>query len=335
VFERLLNSHPVVTHFFKRHNFKVDVEGLAQHYGLRTSVLDLTSSLDIALFFATCIYNRDDDCYSYYDDGKIHDAILYVFSPILDNEPSPAPFFNFLNGNIRPIGLQPFQRPGVQEGYGIHMKRGDSIKCYMYRFTFTCEESKHYYDVFKRGEALWVKGKLVSKAKTIVNQKDFSFSVFNDTYRNFKPSGYSASKLKKALPKDISLKSKWDDVVFSIQEQKEIIEDWNTTTGRHFASIIRRRPWYNHDEITSGKDKIEGIRNNQNYRSLALMSIFQHFILISRPDTLQDVEWVNYMNTPRRNKSSKSKQIKVPPTMMDVLGQAYLTENDWKIDLKV
>jgi hypothetical protein len=205
----------------------------------------------------------------------------------------------------------------------------------MYRFTFTCEDSKHYYDVFKRGEALWVKDKLVSKVKTIVNQKDFSFSVFNDTYRNFKPSGYSASKLKKALPKDISLKSKWDDVVFSIQEQKEIIEDWNTTTGRHFASIIRRRPWYNHDEITSGKDKIEGIRNNQNYRSLALMSIFQHFILISRPDTLQDVEWVNYMNTPRRNKSSKSKQIKVPPTMMDVLGQAYLTENDWKIDLKV
>ena len=67
-FQRLLKSHPVVTRFFKRHHFLVNEEGLAQHYGLKTEVLDLTSNLDVALFFATCKYDKKTDTYDYYHD---------------------------------------------------------------------------------------------------------------------------------------------------------------------------------------------------------------------------------------------------------------------------
>ena len=87
LFRDMLDTYPIVDKFFKRHNFKVDYEGLAQHYGLLTPVLDLTSNIDIALFFATCWYDPEEDCYKPFDDGKEHEGILYLFCPLRANEP--------------------------------------------------------------------------------------------------------------------------------------------------------------------------------------------------------------------------------------------------------
>ena len=171
VFKRLLASHPVVEHFFKRHHFVVNEEGLAQHYGLRTEILDLTSNLDVAIFFAICKYNPKTDAYDYFrEDGK---AVLYVFDPVLDNEPSPSLRFDrYMNGNIKPIGLQAFPRPGAQSGYGLRISKGESTKSWMFEFSFTAEESKAYYEKFKAGEALWIKDRMISKSKTIAEQME-------------------------------------------------------------------------------------------------------------------------------------------------------------------
>lgn len=149
-FEHLLGTHPVVTRFFKKNNFLVDSEGLAQHYGLKTAVLDLTSCLDVALFFATCKYINSTDSYDYYhEEGETHEGVLYVFDPLFDNEPAPSFLMNkYLHGKITPIGLQAFSRPGIQHGYALHLEKGESTKCWMFKFTFTSEESKYYYDMF-------------------------------------------------------------------------------------------------------------------------------------------------------------------------------------------
>ena len=82
-FTELIKKHPVVKGFFDRHHFTVDFIGLAQHYGLKTDVLDLTNDLDVALFFAMCPYDSLNDQYTYHDDGKQHTAIPYFRNTII------------------------------------------------------------------------------------------------------------------------------------------------------------------------------------------------------------------------------------------------------------
>lgn len=335
VFCRLLDSHPVIDRFFKRHNFKVDYEGLAQHYGLKTSVLDLTSSIDIAMFFATCKYDRDADKYFCYDDGEIHEAILYVFDPILDNEPSPSVNeVDYMNKNITPIGLQAFPRPGIQQGYALHIAKGESLKCWMYRFSFTCNDSKYYYDKFDQGKTLWtVDDILIRKTKAIANQQTFSFDVFNKTYSKFRPKGFSKTMLKRRLPSNIILKTKVSNIEFSDEEKYQIVEEWNSIVGAEMASKIRRKPWFEHEGVDENSGKINGISNKNDFRSLKRLDIMQTLKMIGSPDPPVGAIWINYTGKPRpKEKCRKNVEwVKVPAYMENLFGKEYLIEEDWKI----
>ena len=62
-FKLMLQQYPQVR-YFEDMGVVVDYKGLAQHYGIETDVLDLTSSIDVALFFAMCSY--DSDSHEYY-----------------------------------------------------------------------------------------------------------------------------------------------------------------------------------------------------------------------------------------------------------------------------
>lgn len=340
VFRRLLNSHPVIVDFFKRHNFKVDYEGLAQHYGLKTSVLDLTSSLDVALFFALCKYNRTDDRYSYYDDGLSHEAILYVFDPIIDNEPTPSlNDCNYMNGNITPIGLQAFPRPGIQQGYALHISKGESVKCWMYRYSFTCDDSKYYYDKFNGGKSIvGIEDALVGKGKKIASQRIFSTNVFERTYAQYRPNGITKAKLKKHISKEVLLRRKVEDIIFDSRERQLIIEDWNGKTGAKMADLIRRKPWFECDEINEDKDKfITGMRNSQDYRTLKRISRQQMLKFFGNPNAPEGALWVNYTGKPRPRElptANDGKWIEIPASMENLFGKKYLTESDWKIDAK-
>ena len=339
-FERLLKSHPVVTGFFEKHHFLVDVEGLAQHYGLNTEVLDLTSSLDVALFFATCKYDKTTDSYDYYHEKGPHEGVLYVFDPILDNEPTPSLHFeNYLNGNITPIGLQAFPRPGAQFGYALHIKKGGSTKSWMYKFSFTSDESKHYYDKFQKGESLWIKDKLISKTQQITKQTTFSFSVFNEACERFRPKGLSKTKLKAALQKEnVVLLSKKADLVFDEGEKKEIVDEWNNSLGRAVSEKIVRKCWFEHEgeEKSDGDkwDQVVGIKNRSEFNTLQHISEYMTLLMISDPKGPEGAEWKNYTNTPRPKEKSSPNDghwKKIPATMISVFGKPYLSEEDWRI----
>ncbi len=99
---------------------------LAQHYGLKTQMIDITSDLMTALFFATCVCNADGTWRPLSSDEIEKDspryAILYrtpseitdiIWALMQDNGSDD------ISGVIFPVGYQPFRRCSCQHAYGI------------------------------------------------------------------------------------------------------------------------------------------------------------------------------------------------------------------------
>lgn len=335
VFRRMINQHPVVKHFFRRHHFLVDEEGLAQHYGLKTLTLDITCSLDIAIFFAVCWYDREQDTYRIFTDDAVHEGYLYVFRPIFGNEPIPQGREEFLTAHITPIGLQAFSRPGLQGGYALHLKRGEGVKGYLYKFTFTKYDSCHYYNQFMHKKPIWqVDDLLISKTKQIAEMRSFPYDIFNETYKDFPPiGGYSRSKMKRALSGKVQLGTKTPIVSFDDQEKKAIIEEWNDGLGEKVAQTIRHKFWYEYDKIDE-KGHISGKKEEKKFRDLGLIYETQLFSLLKNPKGPSGAEWVNDTQRPapkRRIRKGAGELKKIPPMLMEMYGKPYLTKDDWYI----
>lgn len=82
--------------------------GLAQHYGFKTAVVDFTSEIDVAAFFA-CTKNEGFDKYS-----PITDITKHPYGVIYVHEINPAVTFKF--AGFSTIGLQIYPRSGAQKG---------------------------------------------------------------------------------------------------------------------------------------------------------------------------------------------------------------------------
>lgn len=341
LFRDMLNTYPIIPKFFKRHNFRIDYEGLAQHYGLKTSVIDLTSNIDIALFFATCKYNYDEDRYEPFTDGEIHKGILYVFCPMRANEPSPCKVSEYMNENITPIGLQPFLRPARQKGYDLHIKEGRSTKSWAYRFNFSNEDSKKYFEMFNGGRDLWIDDILATKTKQISDISSFSFKLFDRTFEEFRPKGYSKTKLKKELVKEGSILGRNGQIVsFSQEEINHAITRWNESEGEVFCNLIGRRPWFIQEDKmeTISDDKCEykvKVGTQNDYRTLTMLGENAMLMFIANPNGPEHSDWVNYMNTPNETHKYFTKEEgqwkHIPAKMVNLFAKRYLTKDDYLI----
>lgn len=129
-FQIFLNKLGIVR-FWQANYGTVLYEPLAQHYGLETRWLDITSDLDVALFFATCKYDSGSKRWSPLTkaDTEVNEKTKYG---VIFHIPGwQAERFDMLSGlgdeyvrnEILPIGYQPFMRCHSQHGYGICMKK--------------------------------------------------------------------------------------------------------------------------------------------------------------------------------------------------------------------
>lgn len=113
---------------------KVDVDflALAQHYGLNTNLIDITSNILVAAFFAT---NNCDENYSLQEEG-IGVLRLFPTSYIFEN--------GTLNKDSRFHfeGIQPFKRPAIQDALGFEIYENEDISSMFSSIKF--RQSKKY-----------------------------------------------------------------------------------------------------------------------------------------------------------------------------------------------
>lgn len=157
----------------------VNYNGLAQHYGIETNILDLTNSFLVAAFFATTTY----------------DALQDVYKPILHTVSSGVIYFfptgglmNFgLETPIWPIGLEALRRPGEQRGFGIEMDehRNDLnhyLDAHAFRFWHSPRASLEIWKRTKGGMELFPYDPMAEKVRNMRKYRIYSEKGFRIAY---------------------------------------------------------------------------------------------------------------------------------------------------------
>ncbi len=154
--------------------------GLAQHYGFKTAVVDFTTDIDVAAFFA-CTENVGNDKYKPITDLKQHKSgVLYVHEI--------KPMFTFKGAGFSTIGLQIYPRSGAQKGVlfnetkcALHIDR--QVRAIPFRHDAMA--SRHFWEIMEKGEKLFPKDGISSFANELLERSEVSGSVFaNNLYTN-------------------------------------------------------------------------------------------------------------------------------------------------------
>lgn len=158
-FEDCIADHPFVQ-LAEKSNFLgyplyVDREGLGQHYGRPTNMLDVTCNFDVASFFATCAWNNELRQYVPMCDTRLH-GVIYRLTPMLLFDPSVP---DRPCGPFHIVGWQPLPRPEQQRAFVIRMKPGQdfgaipSVECF--RFRHSARVSNRIWRSFDEGRELF------------------------------------------------------------------------------------------------------------------------------------------------------------------------------------
>ena len=165
--------------FFESNNYHIDYVGLAQHYGLQTDMMDLTSDIDVALFFAMCDIPKGGTEYVCKVENKPYIGYIYCV-PTYDFSMKHGKLGEtFWGTKLSSIGLQPFERPGAQKGFAYRIENGEELKSLVYSFSYTRKDSETIFRKFSYGSTLWQDDALARIARKIDDSRQFSYSAFS------------------------------------------------------------------------------------------------------------------------------------------------------------
>lgn len=230
-------------------------DAIAQHYGLKTTMLDITSNIDVALFFACCYYDSGLKKYFPYTKTESKYSVLYFTSnglvEWLNNK-----YVNQNTGwylDIQPIGFQPFMRCSRQHGYALYTTKNDDFyknpifsKVRILHDDEFVEFSNYIYNIMDNGEKLFPVDEgyhmqlLIEKIDKAV---EFSSMAFQEAYKKWNFSVSKTQLNKKLNTYGIKIKKYVD---FSLGTLLKNIEKvWEKYNFFNTGEVVpRNRPIY-------------------------------------------------------------------------------------------
>lgn len=145
-FEMSLSDVPAFSRIL---NQGMPIAAVAQHYGMATEYLDVSGSFAIALFFATCIYDRKKKMYRPLNHREIRDnpygAIYNTLLPSIPME------------DLKVIGFSSLNRPSCQHSILIRDRNDGNLDRLLFkrRFEHSVRLSNEMFRFFNRGRDLF------------------------------------------------------------------------------------------------------------------------------------------------------------------------------------
>ncbi|MDE6820916.1 FRG domain-containing protein [Bacteroides acidifaciens] len=249
-FRKIIEEYPL-THFLrdtivatapdkKMHHIPLAIDhlALAQHYGIKTELLDITTDKFVAAFFATT-YCKD-DIYKPIVDNREEKGVLYRYSiPPMEMLPGKEP-------RLRAVGLQPFSRPGEQCGMVYPMTENEDfekVATSIETFRHDRTVSEFIFNYTNRGRKLFPDSPMQSHATKICNSTVFSYDAFHAVKEEFYTDCPEEQLLNYLSERGITLVENID-FGFTEDEKDACIKYWQTNSDK-FLSRIRIRWCYN------------------------------------------------------------------------------------------
>lgn len=237
-FEDAIGEHPMVNLAERIRLWDsplyVDREGLAQHYGLATDMLDVTSNFDVASFFATCAWNSVLRKYEPVTDNLATGVIYRITPALMCSMARPDEPF----GPVHIVGWQPLPRPEQQRAFVVKMKPGQDFTSLptveTFRFLHQAHISHRIWNAFDQGAALFP-----ADAAAELARRAESLSEFTE------------SQIERALQRLAEWTAETDNPIDTVQIQ--------TTTGIKVVATPRLN-WSGLDIETSEERLMEQFR---------------------------------------------------------------------------
>jgi hypothetical protein len=226
-FYKAMAEHPIVRHLqgwrIDEKHFKIDMEGLSAHYEFATTMIDVTRSRDVAMFFALCEKNRTGRYEPIIDESR--EVVLYTMNlkSLLENS----------NPDLHVIGFQALPRPDAQKAYSLWVGHKQNLnECPFASYEMLRvdhKESEKYFDMFEGGAKLFPNDPADRMAWEIKQSSEIDREVLEVAFeRHWIPKVWKNAAEVAELLRGFGYVVQDKQLEFSDEAKRAIVEEWNS-----------------------------------------------------------------------------------------------------------